>query len=334
MKKKYIRNIIISALLLTGTAVIMPADTVSALTAEQEIKEVDWNETCSPVWFGSDEGIKTGWVKEKGNWYYYNKKGELQTGWIKDDGNTYFTDQDGAMQTGVIQIGDGIYYFNHTGAMQTGKVKIGDTYFKFKRNGTAVAELPVPEKTFDENGKEINKDKPEENKPDADKPQENKPENTEKLPDSGIPKDDNISVEGLPELPEVYKIKIEREAEEKILELMNKKRKEAGIKPLEMDNTLLKVAEYKSDAMIQENFFSHNNPDGTKWSDWLKKAGYKYTTTGENIAYNMTDPVELFTQWWNSEGHRQNMMNPAFGKVGIGVIYGNGKYMGTQIFSN
>ena len=115
---------------------------------------------------------------------------------------------------------------------------------------------------------------------------------------------------------------------------MNEKRVAAGLKPLTMDNTLLDVARYKSNHMIQYNYFSHTNPDGTNWTNWLKTLGYKYTATAENIAYNSYDPVELFNQWWNSSGHRQNMMNPNYTKVGIGLLKGNGKYMGTQTFSN
>ena len=144
----------------------------------------------------------------------------------------------------------------------------------------------------------------------------------------------SVDVQGLPKLPTNYSITVQAAAEQKILELMNAKRTEAGLKPLTMDNSLLQVARYKSNDMIQNNFFSHTNPDGKKWTNWLQAIGYKYTTTGENIAYNTTDPVELFNQWWNSPGHRANMMNASYTKVGIGVIYGNGKYMGTQEFSN
>ncbi|OPJ60244.1 CAP domain-containing protein [Clostridium chromiireducens] len=143
-----------------------------------------------------------------------------------------------------------------------------------------------------------------------------------------------ISVTGLPKLPTKYPISVQASAEQKILELMNAKRTAAGLKPLTMDNTLLQVARYKSDDMIQYNFFSHTNPDGTKWVNWLQTIGYKYTSTGENIAYNTYDAVELFNQWWNSPGHRANMMNSSYNKVGIGVIQGNGKIMGTQTFSN
>ena len=144
----------------------------------------------------------------------------------------------------------------------------------------------------------------------------------------------SIDVQGLPNLPTKYPITIQSSPEQKILELMNAKRSEAGLNPLTMDNTLVQVARYKSNNMIQNNFFDHTNPDGTKWTNWLQAIGYKYTTAGENIAYNTSDPVELFNQWWNSPGHRANMMNASYTKVGMGVIYGNGKYMGTQEFSN
>ena len=144
----------------------------------------------------------------------------------------------------------------------------------------------------------------------------------------------SIDVQGLPNLPTKYPITVQASPEQKILELMNAKRTESGLEPLTLDNTLVQVARYKSNNMIQNNFFDHTNPDGTKWTNWLQTIGYKYTTTGENIAYNTSDPVELFTQWWNSPGHRANMMNASYSKVGIGVVYGNGKYMGTQTFSN
>lgn len=145
---------------------------------------------------------------------------------------------------------------------------------------------------------------------------------------------DSADVQGLPKLPANYSINVQATAEQKILELMNQKRSEAGLKPLTIDNTLAQVARYKSNDMIQNNFFDHANPDGTKWTNWLQTIGYKYTTSGENIAYNTSDTVQLFDQWWNSPGHRANMMNASYTKVGIGVIYGNGKYMGTQEFSN
>jgi uncharacterized protein YkwD len=144
----------------------------------------------------------------------------------------------------------------------------------------------------------------------------------------------SVIVYGLPKLPTKYPITIQVTAENKILQLMNSKRAQAGLSPLTMNSTLRQVARYKSDHMIQYNYFSHTTPQGTMWINWLQRLGYRYTTTGENIAYNTYDPVALFTQWWNSPGHRANMMNPSYHRVGIGVIKGAGKFMGTQTFSN
>lgn len=155
--------------------------------------------------------------------------------------------------------------------------------------------------------------------------------------DTRLPSTDSngqIYVNGLSKLPSNYSISAESSAEETILNLINEKRSQAGLKPLVMDNTLRNLAEYKSDYMIQANFFSHPNPDGTMWNDWYNAVGYNYSTGGENIAQNTSDPVALFNQWWNSAPHRENMMNPAFSRIGIGIINGNGQYMGTQMFSD
>ncbi|EES48887.1 CAP domain-containing protein [Clostridium botulinum] len=190
----------------------------------------------------------------------------------------------------------------------------------------------VPETPGDNNESE-NTSKPDNNGNNGTVKPEQPGDTEENLPPTS---GDSVNVNGLSKLPEKYSISVQSSAENKILQLMNEKRVQAGLKPLTMDNTLLQVARYKSNHMIQYNYFDHTNPDGTKWVNWLQTIGYKYNTTGENIAYNTYDPVELFNQWWNSQGHRENMMNPSYTKVGVGVVYDkdNNKYMGTQTFSN
>ncbi|NFS29056.1 serine protease [Clostridium botulinum] len=191
----------------------------------------------------------------------------------------------------------------------------------------------VPETPGDNNGSD-NTSKPDNNGNNGTVKPEQPGDTTEE--NSPNASGDSVNVNGLSKLPEKYSISVQSSAENKILQLMNEKRVQAGLKPLTMDNTLLQVARYKSNHMIQYNYFDHTNPDGTKWVNWLQTIGYKYSTTGENIAYNTYDPVELFNQWWNSQGHRENMMNPSYTKVGVGVVYDkdNNKYMGTQTFSN
>lgn len=299
----------------------------------------------------STKGYKgtTGFVNCKGK-VCYKENGKVKTGWIKSKGKWYFADSKGEIQTGVIKIDGKTYYFNKSGVMQTGRVRINGKTYRFGKNGQAIGNtIPKASKEFDRNGNIISNS----NNGTTETPGNNEGSNgdngTVETPDNNggsngnngsITPDNNqnnngsANVSGLPALPTNYSTTIQSSAEQKILELMNEKRVAAGLKPLTMDNTLLDVARYKSNHMIQYNYFSHTNPDGTNWTNWLKTLGYKYTATAENIAYNSYDPVELFNQWWNSSGHRQNMMNPNYTKVGIGVLKGNGKYMGTQTFSN
>lgn len=345
MKKAFLKKIVVGVITATTMTTLTPLG-VSAATNNS----IDTNRYI----FNLDKGVKTGWLKENGAWYYFDKMGNAKTGWIKDNGKWYYCDNTGEMQTGVIKVNGKTYCLNNSGAMENGKVTINNTTYKCSTNGQVVgAKAPTVDKVFDISNvvvKDNNQNSTVTNLNDSQtiKNIDNTLSNTGNTINSndttntttsntntGTATDiSNVDVQGLPKLPQNYPISVQASAETKILQLMNAKRTEAGLQPLILDNTLVQVARYKSNDMIQNNFFDHTNPDGTKWTNWLQAIGYKYTTTGENIAYNTYDAVELFNQWWNSPGHRANMMNASYTKVGIGVIKGNNKYMGTQEFSN
>ncbi|EHJ01179.1 SCP-like extracellular [Clostridium sp. DL-VIII] len=286
-------------------------------------------------------------------------------GWVNNNGQWSFFDNKGAKQTGVINVNGQTYCLNQNGVMETGNVTVNNSTYTCSQNGQVVGtQTPTADKVFDANNNVVknnnktstvttstgNNGTTTKNNTGSTKT------NTGTTTNSGNTTGKNtastntststgsttntsastnsVDVQGLPKLPSNYSVSVQAAAEQKILDLMNQKRTEAGLKPLTIDNTLVQVARYKSNDMIQNNFFDHTNPDGTKWTNWLQTLGYKYTTTGENIAYNTSDANQLFDQWWNSPGHRANMMNSSYTKVGIGVVYGNGKYMGTQEFSN
>lgn len=252
-------------------------------------------------YFYSNGTMKTGWISDRGTWYYLDSSGTMKTGWVNIGGNWYYFDSTGAMKTGWLKDNGQWYYLDYNEGMLTGTVNINGKIYRFDGSGRLQADSNLSQTTGSS---------------------------------TSTTNSSTVDVNVLPKLPQNYSISVQGAAENKILQLMNQKRSEAGLKPLTMDNTLLQVARYKSNHMIQYNYFDHTTPQGDKWTSWLKIIGYKYTTTGENIAYNTYDPVELFNQWWNSPGHRANMMNASYTKVGVGVVYGNGKYMGTQTFSN
>ena len=281
-----------------------------------------WKENTDNTWSYIEGSVKvTGWKKVSGKWYYFNTDGTMNTGWVCVNNKWYYNNNSGEMSTGWLLLGGKWYYLNNSGEMQTGSIQINGKWYYFDKNGCW-----IPDGNGNSNGNNNNlNDKVEDNNTDKDN-NSNSNNNTDT--------ENNLNTSKLPALPTTYQTTTEEAAEEKILQLMNKKRTEAGLKPLIMDNTLRDVARYKSNHMIQYNYFNHTSPDGTTWQNWLKTLGYKYSATAENIAYNSSNAEELFNQWWNSEGHKANMMNASYTKVGIGVIYGNNKHMGTQIFSN
>jgi cell wall-associated protease len=78
--------------------------------------------------------IKSGWIQENNNWYYYTSEGK-QTGWMKDRARWYFLDSNGVMQTGWLDYGDDWYYLHSSGVMATGWTKSGGHWYFMNGSG-------------------------------------------------------------------------------------------------------------------------------------------------------------------------------------------------------
>ncbi|WP_235918587.1 CAP domain-containing protein [Sediminibacterium soli] len=109
--------------------------------------------------------------------------------------------------------------------------------------------------------------------------------------------------------------------EAEMLEMVNRERAEAGLKPLRADTALRTVAIAHSRDMFARGYFSHNSPEGKDPFDRMKKAHIRYTAAGENLALARTLKL-AHTGLMNSPGHRANILNPSYGRVGIGIADG------------
>jgi len=121
--------------------------------------------------------------------------------------------------------------------------------------------------------------------------------------------------------------------EQRMLDLVNAARTSAGLKPLQADMTLVKLARLKAQDMINKNYFSHTSPTYGSPFDMMKAAGVTYKYAGENLAG--APGVDIaHTNLMNSPGHRANILNANFTRVGIGVVNG-GPYgkMFVQMFN-
>ena len=124
------------------------------------------------------------------------------------------------------------------------------------------------------------------------------------------------------------------ELEAQMLELVNRERAANGLAPLEADPELAEVARRHSADMFARGYFSHHTPDGKDPFDRIRQADVSFRTAGENLALAPSLQI-AHTGLMNSPGHRANILNPQFGRVGIGVLDGGRRgLMVTQNFRN
>ncbi|UZJ78130.1 CAP domain-containing protein [Fictibacillus sp. KU28468] len=112
--------------------------------------------------------------------------------------------------------------------------------------------------------------------------------------------------------------------EKQMVDKVNQEREKAGVKPLQVDMELTKMARVKAQDMIDNNYFDHNSPKYGSPFDMMNKFGIQYQTAGENIAGN-SSVDGAHTSLMNSQGHRENILKSDYTKVGIGIVDG-GKY--------
>lgn len=136
------------------------------------------------------------------------------------------------------------------------------------------------------------------------------------------------------DVPKSLSFSVDSGSESQMATLVNKERTDRGIGALSVDSRITKAAEGKSLDMFQRRYFSHVDPDGKNAVDRMREAGVAFTIVGENLAY-APDTQTAHQGLMNSEGHRANILDTRFHRVGIGVIDGGiyGK-MFTQLFAD
>jgi uncharacterized protein YkwD/uncharacterized membrane protein required for colicin V production len=119
-------------------------------------------------------------------------------------------------------------------------------------------------------------------------------------------------------------VTVDEKAEKELLDLLNKERLKVGLNPLVMDVKLRDLAREHSRDMFFKGYFAHQNLEGLSPFDRMDLAGIVYGFAGENLA--LAPSVDLaHTGLMNSPGHRANILDPNFKKIGIGCVDG-GRY--------
>jgi uncharacterized protein YkwD len=121
--------------------------------------------------------------------------------------------------------------------------------------------------------------------------------------------------------------------EAEFFDLTNKERAHAGLRPLEINMSLMNAARDHSADMARNQKLSHTIK-GKSLTYRIKETGYIYIAAGENAAYAKGCPDHILKLWMQSPRHRKNILNPQYEEVGLGVSRTpDGYKYFTQIFA-
>lgn len=104
---------------------------------------------------------------------------------------------------------------------------------------------------------------------------------------------------------------------------------------LEYDYDLEKIAMQRAAEIVA--FYEHERPNGSNCFGAYK--GYNYLCAGENIAYGYNTAEEVFTAWrednesYYGQGHRRNMLEINYNRIGIACVEYNGVKYWVQEFA-
>ena len=113
--------------------------------------------------------------------------------------------------------------------------------------------------------------------------------------------------------------------------LVNEQRAQNGLSPLTLSTELSNAARAKSQDMHDNNYFAHESPTYGSPFEMLTSFGISYRAAGENIAMGYSRPEAVMNAWMNSSGHRANILNASYTKIGVGYV-ADGNYW-TQEFT-
>jgi uncharacterized protein YkwD len=113
-------------------------------------------------------------------------------------------------------------------------------------------------------------------------------------------------------------------AEGTLWQLLNGARSNNGLAPLQQHSTLVGLARWRSQDMLNRDYFSHTIPGcGCPVYPYYDQNGIVYVWGGENIGWNSglddaSSPVGVHNNFMASAGHRANVLHPSFTHGGVG----------------
>ena len=121
-------------------------------------------------------------------------------------------------------------------------------------------------------------------------------------------------------------------AASEVVRLTNSARSQNGYAALVEDGALSEAAAVRAREIARR--FSHTRPSGASFSSALSESGVSYLRAGENIASGQKSASEVVNAWMNSPGHRANILNSSYSRIGSASVNIDGTLYWVQLFAD
>jgi uncharacterized protein YkwD len=106
---------------------------------------------------------------------------------------------------------------------------------------------------------------------------------------------------------------------------VNAFRRSHGLKPLVLDQRLLRAAVIQADYQAGRGAIGHRGAGGSKAGDRVERLGYRPILAAENVASGQKSFSAALRGWQGSAPHRRNLLLPDAEAAGVAVSYRGGR---------
>ena len=123
-----------------------------------------------------------------------------------------------------------------------------------------------------------------------------------------------------------------------LLALMNAARDAVSAGTLKLDSDLDAVALERAIDLIENGYFDHYSPSGDSAFAEMGSRGLRYGLAGENLARNTYPDARTVSAAYDglmgSPGHRANILEPRFARVGIAAVKSGRTWYYVTVFTD
>jgi uncharacterized protein YkwD len=136
---------------------------------------------------------------------------------------------------------------------------------------------------------------------------------------------DGAAVPTMPVEPVGYVVRAQGLNAQAALAEVNAFRRKHGLKPVVLDQRLIRAAGTSARYQASRGRIGHRGPGGSRPWDRARSAGYSPHLTAENVASKQKSFSEAMRGWERSPDHKRNLLLPDAESAGVAVSYRNGR---------